>query len=240
VTAEAAPLEGGRCFRSHRPTTAGSGVALVALLLGMAAFMGARTPASALDLPSPEGTTILLAQATTAEPDTVRPDPEPTPTAPEPRADEPIGRDKDRLELGAAMVDGPFDVLGTLGYHRIVRVSGPFEQAVHVELSGGAVDNLKEGSASVGYFLRPLLTFRRSSKLRPLLEFGPAGHLSVQVADIEGFGETAFHAHGYLKSHAYAGFEALLGNRWGLVVRGRFSVPAHHPLDYAQAAVFLR
>lgn len=151
-----------------------------------------------------------------------------------------LGRDVQRFELGAAVVDGPFDVIGTLGYHRYARQGGPFENWVHVEISGSATKYLNEGALSAGYFLRPIVTIQRKWPIQPILEVGPAGHLVVQVVEVQGFGETAFHAHAYLKTHAIAGFETHLGTHWGLVARGRLSVPAHHPLDYAQIALFLR
>ncbi len=77
-------------------------------------------------------------------------------------------------------------------------------------------------------------------ELRPLLELGPGGHVVMQSVSIEGFNRTSYHAKAYLKTHAYGGFEALVTNRLGFLVRGRFSAPSHHPFDYAQAAIFLR
>jgi hypothetical protein len=151
-----------------------------------------------------------------------------------------IGLDADRLELGAAIVDGPYAAIGTFGYHRYVRTGYPFEQWAHLEVTGAGKGYLKEGTVSVGYLLRPIASVHRSWRVRPIVEFGPAAHLVVQVADVQGFGQSAFHARMYLKTHAYLGFEALLGPRWGLLARGRGSVPAHRPLDYAQIALFLR
>lgn len=151
-----------------------------------------------------------------------------------------VGMDAARFELGAAIVDGPFDVLGTFAYHRYVRRGGPFEQWIHLEVSGGATKYLNEGAVSAAYLLRPIRAIRRGWPIRPILEVGPAAHLVVQVAEVQGFSSTAFHARSYLKTHAYGGFEALLTRQWGLVARGRFSVPAHRPFDYAQIALFLR
>lgn len=173
-----------------------------------------------------------LAQST-AGPDTIR-------AAPTRPVRGPVGPDRDRFELGAAVVSGPFDLLGTFAYHRFIRSGGPFEQWVHLEATGGSAGYLKEGTLSVGYLARPLRTIRRRGPIQPILEAGPAGHLVVQSADVEGFGESANHAHGYMKIHGYAGFDLLLGTRLGLVARGRLSVPAHRPLDYAQIALFLR
>ncbi len=148
--------------------------------------------------------------------------------------------ERDRLELGAAMPQDFFDVLGTFGYRRFVRERAPFEQSIQIEVAGGKKDYLTEGSLSLYYLFRPLKSYRESWKLRPLLEAGPGAHVVVQSADLVGFSETSFHVHGYLKAHLYAGAEYLLTRRVGFVVRGRISVPAHHPADYAQAAIFLR
>jgi hypothetical protein len=146
----------------------------------------------------------------------------------------------DRFELGAAMVKGPFDALVTFGYHRFLLEGGPFEQSLHVEASYGKAGYLTEGAVSVGYFFRPLGTYRTSWRIRPIVEAGPAFHIVLQSASIEGFGESAFHEHAYLKTHGILGLETLITSRWGVVVRGRISAPAHRPLDYAQAAIFLR
>lgn len=151
-----------------------------------------------------------------------------------------VGRDNDRFEVGAAIVDGPFDAIGTFGYHRFVRRAGPFEDWVHVEISGGKTSFLNEGTVSAAYLLAPLRFVHHDWRIRPILAAGPGGHLVVQVAEVQGFGETAFHAKAYLKLQALAGVEALIGTRWGLVARGRLDLPAHHPLDYAQIALFFR
>jgi len=149
-------------------------------------------------------------------------------------------RDRDRLELGAAVVSGPFDALGTFGYHRLLRRDTSFEWLVHVELSGGSAGNLREGAGSVAILFRPTRFIHRDWPIRPILEFGPGGHLVFQSADVRGFGETAFHTHVYLKTHVYAGFDIPLSSRVGLVTRGRLTVPTHKALDYAQIALFLR
>jgi hypothetical protein len=146
----------------------------------------------------------------------------------------------DRFELGAAIPHGYFNVLGTFAYRRFIHESSAFEQSMQVEVTGTKLDYLTEGTLSLFYFLRPLFSYRQEWRLRPLLEIGPGAHLSIQVADIEGFSETAFRTRSYLKTHAYAGFECLLSRRFGFLVRGRLTVPEHHPLDYAQAAIFLR
>ncbi|MGH7680513.1 MAG: hypothetical protein ACRENN_00830 [Candidatus Eiseniibacteriota bacterium] len=148
--------------------------------------------------------------------------------------------ERDRLELGAAMPEDYFDVLGTFGYRRFIRERAPFEQSIQIEAAAGKKDYLTEGSLSLYYLFRPLKSYRESWKLRPLLEAGPGAHVVVQSADLVGFSETAFHVHGYLKAHLYGGAEYLLTRRVGFLVRGRISVPAHHPADYAQAAIFLR
>lgn len=148
--------------------------------------------------------------------------------------------ERDRLEFGAAIPNGYFDVLGTFAYRRFIREGGPFEQSMQLELAGGVQDYLSEGSISLYYFLRPLKSYREEWRIRPLVEVGPGTHLVVQVADVEGFAETSFHAEVYLKAHVYGGAEFLLTPKLGFLIRGRFSVPAHHPLDYAQAAILLR
>jgi hypothetical protein len=164
----------------------------------------------------------------------------PAPPLPESLADE-FARDRDRFELGAAVVSGPFDVVGTFGYHRFLRQGGnPFEFWMHLELAGGGKGHLREGAGSVAVLMRPTRMIRRDWPIRPIFEFGPAAHVVMQVAEIRGFGENAFHTHVYLKLHGYAGFDIPLGVRVGLVARGRISVPAHRPLDYAQIALFLR
>jgi hypothetical protein len=148
--------------------------------------------------------------------------------------------ERDRFELGAAIPDGHFDFLGTFAYRRFLRERAPFEQSMQLEITGGHKDYLTEGSLSLYYFFRPVKSYKEGWKLRPLLELGPGAHVVVESADIIGFSETAFHAKGYLKTHLYAGAEFLLTRKVGLMVRGRASVPAHHPLDYAQAAILLR
>ncbi|HLQ66505.1 MAG TPA: hypothetical protein VK123_04635 [Candidatus Limnocylindrales bacterium] len=163
--------------------------------------------------------------------------PTPTPESPESRE---AARDRDRFELGAAVVSGPFDALGTFGYHRILGRTDPFETWMHIELSAGSASYLSEGAASVGFLIRPTRLIRRGWPIRPIVEFGPAAHLVVQTADIRGFGETAFHSHVYLKTHGYAGFDIPFASHMGLVVRGRLTIPTHHPFDYAQIALFLR
>jgi len=148
--------------------------------------------------------------------------------------------DRDRFEFGVAVVEGYFDWLGTFGYRRFLREGGPFQQNIVLELEAGKKGYLSEGAFSFLYLFRPLRTFHPEWRLRPLLEAGPGAHLVIQVADIEGFSDTGFHTKVYGKLHAYAGFEALVGRRWGILVRGRLIAPADRPLDYAQAAIFLR
>lgn len=148
--------------------------------------------------------------------------------------------ERDRFELGVAMPHDYFDALGTFGYRRFVRERAPFEQSIQIEAAAGKKDYLTEGSLSLYYLFRPLKSYREGWKLRPLLEGGPGVHVVVQSADLVGFSQTSFHAHGYLKTHLYAGAEYLLTRRVGFLLRGRISVPAHHPADYAQAAIFLR
>jgi len=148
--------------------------------------------------------------------------------------------ERDRFELGLAVPQGYFDWLGTFGYRRFLREGGPFEQSMQIELSGTAKGYLGEGALSLYYFFRPIKSYKEGWKLRPLLEVGPGAHVVVQIADIEGFNDSAFHTHAYLKTHLYGGFEFLFSQKVGIVVRGRVTVPEDHPLDYAQAAILLR
>jgi hypothetical protein len=201
--------------------------ARLALLGVVCAALLSATPAHAQ---SPADSTASPAQPATLD----------TAPLPESQAEE-FARDKDRFELGAAVVSGPFDAIGTFGYHRFLRQGGnPFEFWMHLELAGGGRGYLREGAASVAVLMRPTFAIHRDWPIRPILEFGPAGHVVMQVAEIRGFGENSFHTHAYLKTHGYAGFDIPLGARVGLVARGRISIPAHRPLDYAQIALFLR
>lgn len=150
------------------------------------------------------------------------------------------GEEMDRLELGAAVPRGDFDFLGTFGYRRFIREGGPFEQSVLLEVGGTGKEHIIEGSLSLYYFFRPLRSYKPEWKLRPIAEVGPGVHVVVQSADIEGFDDSAFHSQAYLKTHLYLGFELLLSQKFGILARGRASVPEHKPLDYAQAAIFLR
>jgi hypothetical protein len=154
---------------------------------------------------------------------------------------DPPKRDRDRFELGLAKIKGgDYDFLGTFAYHRFVKKKPALEQWVHIELSGGTADQITEIAASVAYLFRPTKGIKRSWLIQPIFEFGPGFHLVNQIADIEGFGENAFHTHAYFKAHAFAGFDFPLTAHLGLVTRGRLTVPSHHALDYAQIALFLR
>jgi len=146
----------------------------------------------------------------------------------------------DRFELGGGVVEGFFDAVGSFGYRRFLGQGPAFEQSLMVELTGTAKDQLTEGVFSVYVLLRPSMTYKESWRLRPLVEFGPAFHTVVQVASLEGLNRTRYKANAYFKTHAYAGFEALVTRRVGFLVRGRMSVPSHRPFDYAQAPIFLR
>jgi hypothetical protein len=148
--------------------------------------------------------------------------------------------ERDRFELGMAVPQGYFDWLGTFGYRRFMREGGPLEQSLAAEISGTAKDYLGEGALSVYYFFRPIQSYKEGWKLRPLIEAGPGGHVVVQIADVEGFNDSAFHTQAYLKAHLYGGFEFLFSQKLGLVVRGRVTLPEDHPFDYAQAAILLR
>jgi len=189
--------------------------------------------------------TMAVEEATT--PDSTVTNPEPLDLAPQEseatRAQEPPDEerlDRDRFEWGVGVVEGYFDWVGTFAYRRFLREGGPFQQNVMVEVAGAKKDYLGEGAVSILYLFRPLKTVRPGWRVRPLLEFGGGGHLVIQVADIDGFADTGFHTKVYGKMHAFAGLEALITRRWGVLVRGRFTMPADRPLDYAQAAIFLR
>ncbi|HYR69247.1 MAG TPA: hypothetical protein VER77_05150, partial [Candidatus Dormibacteraeota bacterium] len=111
----------------------------------------------------------------------------------------PTSEERDRFELGVAVPDGYFDVLGTFAYRRFIHESGQFDQSMQIELTGMKKDYLIEGSLSLYFFLRPLITFRPEWRVRPLLELGPGAHLVVQAADLTGLGETSYRARSYLK-----------------------------------------
>lgn len=201
----------------------------------------ATPPDSTAASPAAPDSVMEAAPALEAAPETPAEPPreeaaEPAPA--EPPNDERL--DRDRFEWGVAAVPGYFDWIGTFGYRRFLREGGPFQQNVSVEIAGAKKGYLSEGAVSLLYLFRPLRTVRPGWRIRPLLEFGPGGHLVIQVADVAGFDDTGFHTNVYAKMHAYAGLEALISRRWGILVRGRFTFPADRPLDYAQAAVFLR
>jgi hypothetical protein len=174
-----------------------------------------------------------------AESDTTATPPPPPPSRVTSRMER-TGEERDRLELGVAVPRGDFDFLGTFGYRRFIREGGPFEQSMMLEVGAAAKDHITEGSLSLYYFFRPLRSYKQEWKLRPIFEVGPGAHVVVQSADIDGFDDSAFHSQGYLKTHVYVGFELLLGQKLGILARGRASIPEHKPLDYAQAAIFLR
>jgi len=221
-----------------------AGIALaVVTLLATVSFAVAQTPENETPPPAAPDTTQSGTVAPNTTPSGAIAPPDTTQAPPARNVRDPrraLGLGNDRFEIGAAIADGPFDVLGTFAYHRFLRQGGPFENWVHVEVSGAATTYLNEGAVSGAFLLRPLLFIRRDGRLQPIVEVGPAGHIVVQVAEVQGFDETAFHTHFYLKTHAYAGFDLGLSRRWGLVARGRFTVPAHKPLDYAQIALFFR
>jgi len=110
-------------------------------------------------------------------------------------------------------VRGFFGAVGTFGYRRFL-VEGPvFEQNLMAELSGTAKDQLTEGAFAVYLLMRPSFTYRESWRIRPLVELGPGLHTVVQVATLQDLNRTRYKAQLYFKTHAYAGFEALLGRR---------------------------
>ncbi len=137
-------------------------------------------------------------------------------------------------------MQGFFRILGSVAYRRWVGQGPVFEQNMMLEVSGSAKKQLTEGAFGFYLFMRPSLTYRDSWRIRPLIEFGPAAHAVVQVASLEGLGRTLYRSEVYVKTHGYVGAEALVSRRIGLLIRGRVSVPSHRPMDYAQAAIFLR
>jgi len=148
--------------------------------------------------------------------------------------------DPDRIEFGVAMPEDYFDWLGTLGYRRRVLSDTHFEHYVHTEVTYGHKDYLTEGSASVAWYFRPKALWHPEWKVRPVLEGGMGAHVVVQFADLVGLGDWSSHARAFAKTHLQAGLETNLGDRWGLGLRGRLTIPAHRPLDYAQVVLFLR
>ncbi len=150
------------------------------------------------------------------------------------------GEERDRFELGGGVVRGFFDAVGTFGYRRFLGQGPVFENSLMAELSAGSKDQLTEGALALYILMRPSFSYRESWRLRPLVEFGPSVHTVVQAASLQDLNRTRYKAHVYVKTHAYAGFEALLSSRVGFLVRGRISIPSHRPFDYAQAAIFLR
>jgi hypothetical protein len=148
--------------------------------------------------------------------------------------------EKDRFELGGGVVRDFFGAVGSFGYRRFLTQGPVFEANLMGEVTGTAKDQLTEGALGVYVLLRPIKTYKESWRVRPLLEVGPAFHLVVQGASLEGLEKTRFKAKVYVKTHPYVGFEALFTRRLGLVVRGRASIPSHRPFDYAQAAILFR
>jgi hypothetical protein len=148
--------------------------------------------------------------------------------------------DPDRFELGVATPQGYFDWLATFGYQRRLLADPHFRHYLRTEATFVKKDYLTEGSASVAWYFRPEKFWHPEWRIRPVLEGGIAGHAVVQFADLVGIQDWSSHARAFVKTHLEAGAETDLSNRFGLAIRGRFSIPAHHPLDYAQLVLFLR
>jgi hypothetical protein len=148
--------------------------------------------------------------------------------------------DPDRLELGVALPEDYFDWLATFGYRRRVRTDLRFQHWLQADLSYGKKEYLSEGAVSVAWMIRPKALWRPEWRVRPVIEFGASGNVVVQFADIVGFDDWSSHARAFAKSHLVAGLETSLGDRLGLALRGRFTIPAHRPLDYAQLLLFFR
>jgi hypothetical protein len=150
------------------------------------------------------------------------------------------GEETDRFEVGAGVVHGFFDAVGSFAYRRLIGQSSKFEESIMGELTGTSKQQLTEGAFAAYVLLRPVKSYRESSRIRPLVEFGPGLHTVVQVASLEGLNRTRYKSQLYLKTHVYGGFEAILTRRFGFLVRGRVSYPSHRPFDYAQAAILFR
>jgi len=148
--------------------------------------------------------------------------------------------DPDRIEFGIAVPEGYFDWLGTFGYRRRLLTDTRFEHYLHTEATFGHKGYLTEGSISAVWFIRPKAFWHPEWSIRPILEGGIGGNIVVQFADLAGLNDWSSHAHAFVKSHLQAGVETDLSDRAGLALRGRFTFPAHHPLDYAQLVLFLR
>jgi len=148
--------------------------------------------------------------------------------------------ERDRFEIGAGVVQGFFDAVGSFGYRRFLGQGPALESAFMGEITGTSHGHLTEGGFGAYLLLRPWKTYRESWRIRPLIEAGPGVHTVVQAASLEGLDKSRYKAHVYIKTHGYLGFEALVTRKLGFLVRGRVSIPSHRPLDYAQAAIFLR
>ena len=189
---------------------------------------------------------VLLAALAVASPCSAQPPPLPDSTAappPSPKITSTFtrtGEEQDRFEIGGGLVKGYFDANGTFAYRRLLHQGQILERSIMGEVTGTTKSPLTEGAFGTYLLFRPVKSYRETWKLRPLIEGGPAAHIVVQGASLEGLSRTSYKAHVYLKSHVYAGFEAILSRKFGLVVRGRLSTPSHRPLDYAQAAILLR
>ena len=150
------------------------------------------------------------------------------------------GEETDRFELGVGVVHGFFDAVGSFAYRRLIGQSSKFEESIMGELTGTSKQQLTEGAFAAYLLLRPVKSYRESSRIRPLVEFGPGLHTVVQVASLEGLNRTRYKSQLYLKTHVYGGIEAIVTRRLGFLVRGRVSYPSHRPFDYAQAAILFR
>ena len=148
--------------------------------------------------------------------------------------------DPDRFEFGVGFPRDYFDWLGTFAYERRVYVDPRFIHTIHAEVSYGHKDYLREGAMTFAWLLRPKKFWRPEWKVRPVIEGGIGGDVSVQFADLTGFDDWSSHAHAFVKSRLQVGAETDLSRHFGLAIRGRMVVPAHRPMDYAQVVLFLR
>ncbi len=214
--------------------------ALRFLLLAACLVAGAVGDSSAAPLPMAPADSAALAAAIAASDSAVAAASAPVAESPSAASTSAVVDNRDRVELGVAMPEGYFDWLGTLGYRRNVLTDARFQHWLQIETMFGKKEYLSEGAASVAWYVRPLALWRPEWRIRPVVEGGIGGYIVVQFADIVGFEDWSSHARAFVKGHAVAGLETNLSDRLGLAIRGRFTIPASRPLDYAQLVLFLR
>jgi len=184
--------------------------------------------------PAPPDTTVAPPDTTVAHPDTTVAPPAASEVQPAKRKEgqdghHALARGARPLRDRGRVVRGFFDAVGSFGYRRWLGQSGTLETNIMGEATGAKKDQLTEGAFAVYFLLRPLKTYKESWRIRPLIELGPAAHVVVQVASLEGLAKTRYKSQVYIKTHPYVGLEMLFTPRFGIVVRGRASIPATAP-----------